>query len=568
MTRISLLLLVLGAPAVAQWTNGYTYEATFTVSAGQVSGTLTNFTVVVAGTAADFKTVVNGGRIQHTCTQTLYGLTIPADFIFTSDSAGTSVLTWQFDTYNAATGAYSAHVRLPSVAAGTTLYAWYGKSSVTTCQGGTASAAWDGSTVAALAMPNGVALNAVDYFGNAVTAGPSAPGAAAGPSADDAGAATFAGNVNSYLQVANGGRRGKPFTGCAWFKFNAHTSGGADFVFGDDDGGSGFAGFNLSRSSTSGTMQTYITDNGPNYNWWAVGATAINSGVWHQACTVASSSTLQLYVDGATEGTSSDISSMTPTNKSATYVALGRTGAYAGGEFWNGSIAEFTIDNTNRGAAWIAARYKNLLSPSGFWTITTGLTSGVQSSGTFTVSPASIPAGHPGNIALTLTGTGTSWSGATVFALNGVGNITKISQTVTSGTSATIVVQTGTATGTLSINETGTGSAVATVGVASPTLTISPAGGNLRSIQTLTLTGGNTVWTQEAVAGLFTVSGGAGSGIGTATITGDSSGSVSLTVGTAAGSLTITDTSTGATATFTAGGSGAGSGTCAVVWGQ
>jgi hypothetical protein len=60
----------------------------------------------------------------------------------------------------------------------------------------------------------------------------------------------------------------------------------------------------------------------------------------------------------------------------------------------------------------------------------------------FTVSPSTIPANHPGHITLTLTGTGTSWDNTTVFDLSGVSGVTKVSQTVNSATSATIVVTT------------------------------------------------------------------------------------------------------------------------------
>jgi hypothetical protein len=55
---------------------------------------------------------------------------------------------------------------------------------------------------------------------------------------------------------------------------------------------------------------------------------------------------------------------------------------------------------------------------------------------------------------------------------------------------------------------------------------ISPSSGNLSSIQTLVLTGGNTVLSQETAAGLFSVAGGTGSSIGTPTITSNIAGTV------------------------------------------
>jgi hypothetical protein len=91
--------------------------------------------------------------------------------------------------------------------------------------------------------------------------------------------------------------------------------------------------------------------------------------------------------------------------------------------------------------------------------------------------------------------------------------------------------------------------------------------GNLNSVQMLTLTGTNTIWSQEAAAGLFIVAGGTGGAIGTPTILSNTVASVALTVGTSAGTLTVTDTSTSKTTAFTAGGAG-GATACSVVYTQ
>jgi hypothetical protein len=119
----------------------------------------------------------------------------------------------------------------------------------------------------------------------------------------------------------------------------------------------------------------------------------------------------------------------------------------------------------------------------------------------------------------------------------------------------------------LNIAETVTGAAYVSIGVVVPSFSIDVGRGNLNSIQTLSLTGTNTLWNQEAPAGLFTVTGGTGSNIGTPSVTTNTAGTVALTVGTLAGTLTITDTSTGKTATFAAGGQ-AGSSGCSVVLAQ
>jgi hypothetical protein len=245
---------------------------------------------------------------------------------------------------------------------------------------------------------------------------------------------------------------------------------------------------------------------------------------------------------------------------------LGNVKAGWGSEdsFWGsiqGAEDEIHISNTVRSANWIAAEYNNQSNPGAFYSVgTESTTSGVL----MTSAPSAIPNGHAGNITLTLTGVGTNWSNAnTVFTVAGVSNVTKVSQNVTGPTVAMLVVTTGAGTGSLNIAESVTGTAGTIVTVGAPSFSIDIIRGNLNSVQSLTLIGTNTVWSQEA-AGLFSVTGGAGVSIGTPAITSNTAGTVALTVGTLAGPLTITDTSTGKTATFAAGGAAGPSG-CAVV---
>ena len=118
------------------WPNGYNYQATFTVAAGQVPSAQTNFPALISGTYADFATTANGGRISNTCTQTVgnNATAVPCDLIFTSDAAGTMLLNWEFETWAPATGAVNIWVNAPNLSNGTVIYAWYGQAAVTTLQ--------------------------------------------------------------------------------------------------------------------------------------------------------------------------------------------------------------------------------------------------------------------------------------------------------------------------------------------------------------------------------------------------------------------------------------------------
>jgi lysophospholipase L1-like esterase len=183
-----------------------------------------------------------------------------------------------------------------------------------------------------------------------------------------------------------------------------------------------------------------------------------------------------------------------------------------------------------------------------------GSTLATAASTSFTATPGTIPQNHAGNITLTLTGTGTTWtSGSAVSIQNSVSGTTTVTAgtwTRISNTSATLTVHTGAGVGTYTITIDSIVSP--TLNTGAPSFTISPVTGQPSTTPTLTLTGTNTVWTQETAAGLFTVTGGSGASIGTPTVTTDTAATVVLTDGSAAGALTITDTSvTGSTATFT-----------------
>ncbi len=176
-------------------------------------------------------------------------------------------------------------------------------------------------------------------------------------------------------------------------------------------------------------------------------------------------------------------------------------------------------------------------------------------SATFTVrnvaiAPATIPAHHSGHISLTLTGSGTSWTGSTTFTPSGVAGVSVISQTNTSGTLETVVVTTGSGTGTLTI--TGSDGSNGTVAVAAATLAVSPSSGFTGASPAILLTGTNTLWSSETPSTLFTVTGVGCSGesLGVPSVSSNTAATDNLTTGTLACTETITDNSTTATATF------------------
>jgi hypothetical protein len=170
----------------------------------------------------------------------------------------------------------------------------------------------------------------------------------------------------------------------------------------------------------------------------------------------------------------------------------------------------------------------------------------------FSCTPAIVPANHSNNISLACMGVNTLWTGSTSFSLSGVTGATLVSSTNNSSTSQTLVITTGSGTGTLTISDT-TDSLSTTISVATATLVISPTSGTVSTTPSLSLTGTNTLWSSETASTLFNVSGSGCSGesIATPTVSSNTAATATLTVGSAACTITVTDNSTTATTTFT-----------------
>jgi hypothetical protein len=566
--RDFLFALPLAAAPVAycQCPATYSYQRTITVNTGQVSGTQSNFPMLVLNPTSSFKSTASGGRVQNANGYDIVfvnalGNTLP----FELTGHGTTA-----STYNASTGNAEFWVNVGSIADGTAIYLCYGNSSVSTYQGNDSST-WAGRSGVWHMNETGPSTSVADASGNGHT----------GTLPKLTSVATGAGQIGSAFSYGNSEMLNlgafptidgaSKVTISAWVKITA----GADYATYISKHDSTLHGlfFNgMGASDCSGCQKAVFigartgTDNHQDM-YTGASYEPMTTGTWHYINYVFDGSQptdatkLKAYVDGnQVNFTGGQIRGPIPAtmpNSSANLTAAGYN--------FNGLIDEMhaTVGAADS-ANWILTEYRNQSNPSAFYTV--GVESAPVGVPAFTITPAVIPSNHSGNITLTLVGANTAWTGSTMFSLSGITGASKVSQTVTSATSATVVITTGTSGGTLLVTESVTGAAVGTSTVAPATLGISPAYGNLNSIQTVTLTGTNTMWTKETAAGLFALTGGTAASIGTPTITSDTTATVAITVGTAAGMLTITDTSTGATVTMAAGASGGG--TCAFVFGQ
>jgi len=179
----------------------------------------------------------------------------------------------------------------------------------------------------------------------------------------------------------------------------------------------------------------------------------------------------------------------------------------------------------------------------------------------FTVTPATIPNNHAGNISVSLSCPACTWTpgspGSPTITVTGVTGMTKVSQTILTSHTATVVVTTGSGTSTATYSDGAGNTGTQTVGAGAISVSPNAVGQNSKPI--LFLTGTNTIWTTETPSGLFTGSfpscSGASLNQSTVNIVSDTSASIVLTTGTANCTITVTDNSDTATTTVTVGAS-------------
>ncbi|MGD0500045.1 MAG: LamG domain-containing protein [Bryobacteraceae bacterium] len=333
--------------------NGYNHRATFTFNAYPASA-LTDFPNLILGTYSQLADLAHGGYVNNTVT--LNGQTVPADLIFTSDSAGNALLSWEIESWNNATGAIVAWVKFSRTTSDDVIYAFVGKASVTTYQC-TATATWSGYK-GVWHLPNGTALTANDSTGNATgwsLVGSPAPVAGR---MDGAGKIWRGAGVDNYINL--GADTAVNITGYSpisvecWVQRNNSAAFGTLFNF-SSGGGSGYA-FSLQNSTTLG------------FTIWGVGGMSIGNlpqdTNWHHVVAVSDGSTYKVYVDGV---------ATTPTHAAMginSYTGSPSIGAADPSSLNNTyNVDEMRVSSASPTADWIAQEYRQQSQASAWYTV-------------------------------------------------------------------------------------------------------------------------------------------------------------------------------------------------------
>jgi YD repeat-containing protein len=433
--------LVCAPPARAQsWSNGYGARRTITIDHTRVANTdQTNFPILVSGTYSDMATVANGGSVTSSSGY---------DIIFTSDAAGSSVLAFEQDVYNPSSGAFTYWVKIPTLShtADTTLYLFYGNSSITTDHSNK-TAVWDANYVGVWHLANGTTLSGGDSTSNAYNL-TNHNGTLATTGQVD-GAASFNGSNNYLSNSALSISAGSSITISFWNYVAAANQSGSAFTIGSSDIP------NRIQANAPWSDGTLYWDYGSYSSGGRISQSYSNYlGSWTYVALEfdSSSSKHSIYLNGAL--TASSTNSNTPQTVQ-TGIDIGAWPSY----YEHGNIDEFRVSTNARSADWVSTEYSNQSAP-GTFSIIGSAAPGPSSAAITRLSPSVASWGD----SITIQGTNFgAVQGGSLVSFNGI----TITPQAWSDTSIGVTVPFGAPSGPFSV-------AVNGVTAISPVLTIRP----------------------------------------------------------------------------------------------
>lgn len=328
--------------------SGYSFSKTITVDHTKCgTANTTDYPLLFSATIAALKTVANGGSVQSGSGY---------DIAFFSDSGLTTMLDFEVESWDAATGAIVAWVRVPTLtfASDAVIYLGYGNASIVASQQNV-TGTWNS-----------------DYKGvwhlDATTNDSTATGATLNRTS---GSPTFVaaqvGNglsINGTIGDAVGPTNSAPFasTGAftveAWAKPTNFSANRTVIAKGNGSNQNYF----LTVLNTSGHAYVQFTQSG------VVKAVQGTSTLSTSACSYLAATydgaTLTLYVNGASEGTPLSVTGATD-NPGGLVV-----GAVDINEPFLGVIDEPRMSSIARSASYVTAQYNNVSSPSTFYAVT------------------------------------------------------------------------------------------------------------------------------------------------------------------------------------------------------
>jgi hypothetical protein len=377
----------------------YAYRRLITVQAGQVTGTLTNFPMLISVTNANLATVANGGHIASYNA----GTNDPQDLVFEAlddatcgGAVGSSpcILSHEIEYYVPTTGQLVAWVRVPSITNGTVIYMYYGNGCSVSTQN--ANGVWDANYRGVWHLsqnPTGAAPQMRDSTTNAYN------GTAVGSFvAGDQQAAVINGGLNfngtnDEIQIfpnppPAAALGATSVTVSAWirvrgfsestFSPNANTTVGA-VVFctrdADGDHSPTLAVSPVAGGSGNANNGLVFIDDSANIAMGAKGASTIATNTWYYAVgtfsytgTAPFAGNWYVYLNGTQYGPNNfNLAGPATGNFTGATWRLGNNAQWPG--YSNVILDEVRVSNIARSAGWIATEYRNQNAPATFYTV-------------------------------------------------------------------------------------------------------------------------------------------------------------------------------------------------------
>ena len=380
---LAALVLALGVAAGARAQAAYGYRMDITLDRTRVGTagaptTLSNYPLLLDITSLNLRTAANGGHVQNA---NGYDITFVGNDTTTCGGTSSCTFNYEIESYTASSGRVLAWVEIPglkttSATSNQIITLKYGDatiSSPTQNVNGT----WETSFKGIWHM-----TEASSPAGDSTSSGASAsfngspmPATAAG--LIGSGLSTSGTTGTGYLDYRSttfDWASTDTFTYEGWFK----TSDAYGPLFSQRDNGAGNPVIDITLGydgamTNAGTMAVLVRDDGSTAYAEVTGSAALNDSNWHHFAVTRTGGTIQVYVDGASIGSSTNAgaSSSITTAASGGYQNIGREGNWVKTSYGNtdeqyleGIFDEFRISKTVRSRDWIVTDYNTMKSPS------------------------------------------------------------------------------------------------------------------------------------------------------------------------------------------------------------
>lgn len=318
------------------------FYRTMVIRHSKVPSAQTDFPVLVNVTHATLKTVANGGTVQRSD---------GFDIGFYSDFGLTTKLKWEMESYNPATGAVVAHVKIPVVSSlvDTEFYMGYGDTAITTDQSDPVNV-WTNNFVAVYHLGNGTTLSGADSLGANNGTLVNTPTAAAG---QIDGCGSFAAASNQYVNLGTG-IQPAAITQSAWIKATSYPGGINSVIVRND------SVYITGLWINSGKLSPYYSTS--TIPVGSSGSHTLSTGTWyHVVVTYDNVSGMANYVNAASDYTAAAAGFLQP-HATTVYIARDPINTFQ----WDGQIDEVRVASVARSADWVTAEYNNQSDPGTF----------------------------------------------------------------------------------------------------------------------------------------------------------------------------------------------------------